>query len=47
MQLFSGKGGHARLEFVGQAQDYIDVAVPAEIRVVLVGPLEGYFVLEL
>ena len=47
LKLFAGKGGYARLELLGQTDDHIDVAVPAEIGVVLVGALEEYFVLEL
>ena len=47
LKLFAGKGNHARLELGRQTNDYIDIAVPAEVGVVLVGPLEKYFVLEL
>ena len=47
LKLFAGQGDHAELEFVGQPDNHVDVAVPAEVRVVLVGPLEEYFVLEL
>ena len=47
LKLFAGEGDHARLELGRQPDDHIDVAVPAEIGVVLVGSLEGSFVLEL
>ena len=47
LKLFAGRGGYARLELLGQPDDHIDVAVPTEVGVVLVGALEEYFVLEL
>ena len=45
LKLFAGKDDYARLELGRQTDDHIDVAVPAEIGVVLVGALEEYFVL--
>ena len=47
LKLFVGKGNHARLEPGRQTDDHVDIAVPTETSVVLVGPLEEHLVLEL
>ena len=44
---FAGEGDHARLELGRQPDDHVDVAVTAEIGVVLVGALEEDLKLDL
>lgn len=47
LQLLAGKGGDVRFQLRRQPNDHIDVAVPAQVRVVLVRTLEKDLVLEL
>ena len=46
-QLLSAKADYVGFELVCQLDDQSNVAVPAEIRTVLIGALEEDFVLEL
>ena len=47
LKLFAGEGDHARLELGRQPDDHVNVAVTAEIGVVLVGALEEDLKLDL
>ncbi len=47
LQLRPCEGDHVGIELVGQPDDHVDVAVPSQVRVVLVGPLQEYLVREL